>query len=180
MRDWNEIADAVRDLAKQRDLLVVQNLQLQVEVDAMKAEREPRDNGDGTVTQLLPVTYRDKWKGRTMACGQPKRDQAYVSNHGQELTNSVSKFDRDDFRLILSPPEPAKPEPVTWASPLSLPSGRYEWEQARTRLFRLGEQRVAHTWADYCPSESYSDWTDPPKDGIWHVDSGVGTLQVDQ
>ena len=34
------------------------------EIDRLRAERKPRDNGDGTVTQLLPVTYRNGEYGR--------------------------------------------------------------------------------------------------------------------
>ena len=76
-----------------------------------------------------------------------------------------------DLRVILAD-KPAVDPPPTWVPPVSLPDGPYRWEQERTRL-QSNVDGVC-VWADYNPSGSYKDWTDP-KSGRWQVTNGTAT-----
>jgi hypothetical protein len=72
-----------------------------------------------------------------------------------------------EFRLLLA----AKPQPVTWTPPASLPNGEYLWN---------GEsiEPASRVWSanKYLTLPSlFGDWTDPPKPGRYKVENGTAT-----
>jgi hypothetical protein len=109
---WQELGLSWDALADDRDRLRDELAAVRGELERMQAEREPVDNGDGTETALRPVTYRKEWSGRVVACRKPRLDEAYADCFCNECVAEFGdKFDDDDVVLILSPPEPASPEP---------------------------------------------------------------------
>jgi len=106
--DRGELVNQITKLTKERD-----EARDAVRVE-MTSEREPRDNGDGTVTQLLPVTYDAKWRGRVEAVRSPRYWEKYAGCYGNEcVAESGEEFDSHDVVLILSPPAPSpQPEPI--------------------------------------------------------------------
>ena len=139
----------------------------------IESERQPRDNGDGTVTQLLPVTYDAKWRGRVGEVRKPQRGSCFVSNFGDESTANGCER---GVRLILSPPAP-QPEPITWHTPLA--DG--EWHIDSDGFARL--QATAHCLTKemtiaFCRAVMHG-WIDPPKPGRYLFANGVGTWQGD-
>lgn len=89
---------------------------LKAELAKLQAEREPRDNGDGTETAMLPVTYQ---KGLDVAEARSRRTgDTYVGVFGETSVSEVSDNREYNIFLILRPaPEP--PESVTWEANLS-------------------------------------------------------------
>lgn len=136
-----------------------------VELAKLQAERDPVDNGDGTVTALLPVTYP---KGLPVEQARsPKAGDKFVSDGG-EILNSTSGLSRNRIRLILRP-APQPPEPVTWEAPLV--DGVWH---AQGATFSTDAGRVVFTWD--CTGEKIRGITKPAKLGRYQFRDGVGTL----
>lgn len=133
------------------------------------------DNGDGTETWYglpvvvpvglipddeTPVEVRSRglelsgrwmnWKGEIGVRG-PLNDKKFPG----------------EFRLLLA----AKPQPVTWTPPASLSDGDYKWNGSH--FSKIGKE--------FCVSTSggiavmFRDWTDPPRCGLYKVESGTAT-----
>ena len=146
--------------------------ELRLERSKLLAEREPHDNGDGTVTQLLPVTYAAKWSGRALAVRPPKEGELLAAQDTECEVKSGIDYLGHSLRLILSPPVPAKPEPVTWN--LSwLRDGEYvvRSKGQKDEVFLCGKSIFT------CDDD---DDERPPLCGTYIFKNGVGTLQVDQ
>lgn len=132
------------------------------------------DNNDGTVTiHGLPVTV----PSTLIPDGEVPVE---VRSRGLELSGrwmnwegaigvrgplSDKKFP-GEFRLILA----AKPQPVTWIPPASLPDGEYEWTGARL-IANGGFVAAIDSWA----RSTYADWTTPPRKGRYRKDGAIST-----
>lgn len=71
-----------------------------------------------------------------------------------------------EFRLILA----AKPQPVTWTPPASLPNGEYVIDDEEIRQCRIGGWKLCRRSGAL---ECYADFTDPPKPGRYKVENGT-------
>lgn len=119
----SSIACQMIELKAERDKLKSQVLATQAERDHFRAlveahSGEPRDNGDGTVTALKPVTYP---KGLDVECVRaPKIRDLYAGNISGSGIACYVKFGAYDVRLILRK-STKPPESVTWEA--RLPDG---------------------------------------------------------
>jgi len=163
--------DRVDELRSERDSLREANAMtceeingLREQVAKLRAEREPVDNGDGTVTQWRPVTFEAKLSGRVVAVRKPTEGESYLDTFGKE---GPANGREHGVRLILSPPEP-KPEPVTWRC--ELPDG--EWT-ARSHDVTRGLLSLSYEFAGL----TIRRFAQPPRQGRYLFRDGVGTLQ---
>lgn len=132
------------------------------------------DNGDGTETWYgLPVV---------VPVGLVPDDETPVDVRSRTLIRRGrrigfdGKIRTDEFK---SAGEPGglritladKPQPVTWAPPASLSDGDYKWNGSH--FSKIGKE--------FCVSKSggmavmFRDWTDPPRCGLYKVESGTAT-----
>lgn len=134
------------------------------------------DNGDGTETWYgLPVV---------VPVGLIPDDETPVEVRSRDVipaTGSVraikyngevgdvqqSSHALGDLRIMLA----AKPQPITWRPPASLPNGEYLWN---------GEsiEPASRVWSanKYLTLPSlFRDWTDPPRLGRYKVENGTAT-----
>ena len=140
-------------------------------VRTLQSEREPVDNGNGTVTQLLPVTYRKQWSGRVVAARAVNRGDWYVRTVDESEACSSGSARPDCISLILSTPEPANPEPVTWRC--SLLDGKWFANDEGVRFCPGGSTIAFYAWG-------FAGITQPPQLGRYLFRDGVGTLITDE
>ena len=72
-----------------------------------------------------------------------------------------------EFRLLLA----AKPQPVTWTPPASLPDGEYEWDG-------LFLSPICRAWSASKTATIpmlFADFTDPPRKGRYRKDGAIST-----
>lgn len=133
------------------------------ELAKLRAEREPRDNGDGTVTALRPVTYP---KGLPIKCVRdPKIGDEFISDIGEHITCAMPPKGGGRVRLILRPAQQPL-EPVMWRA--ALPNGEYV---ATSVGYSAGEWPVS--WAT---AKIQLNIDKPARPGRYLFKDGVGTL----
>lgn len=167
-------AAAEYDVARLKDLLAKRDAEcanlrsmidrIREEMAALQSEREPVDNGDGTETKLLPVTYP---KGVPVECARaPKKGDRYFGD-GDQFT-AVDDHRQERIRLILRhAPKPTAP--ATWEAPLA--DG--DWF-AQELTFSTDAGRIVFTWT--CTGEKIRGITKPAKLGRYQFVNGIGTL----
>lgn len=150
-------ADKMRQLwqaAHDRDQARREVAVLTEELAKLQAELEPRDNGDGTVTALLPVTHSKDVHG--VAVRLPMANEWFWTDFGP--TKSSCDKSGSVIRLILRP-APKPPEQVTWEAPLvdgewtatdehfrSSDGARYYWNATGSIIVGLSKPPVLGTY----------------------------------
>lgn len=161
-------ADVLRELSQaacDRDTARLELAAVRGELAKLQAEREPRDNGDGTVTQLLPVTHP---KGLdVVGVRSPLRGESFVADGGEIMTAESGFVDPDRVRLILRP-APKPPEPVTWEAPL------VDGEWTADEEWFSDEQCRRWTWDS--TGSIITGLSKPAVLGTYQFKGGVGTL----
>lgn len=134
------------------------------ELAKLQAEREPRDNGDGTVTAMLPVTHPAGLD--VVEVREPRIGDEFISDIGERMTCTFSPRNEGRVRLILRP-APKPPEPATWEAPLA--DG--EWEAS---LSGAENDTVLFQWSYW--GTLLHGLAKPAKLGKYRFKDGVGTL----
>lgn len=135
------------------------------ELAKMQAEREPVDNGDGTETKLLPVTYP---KGLPVECVRvPRLGEVYLSDCGDVMETSAN-YTPEHPRLILRH-APKPPESVTWEAPLA--DG--EWTATDKYVQNL-RGSACFRWD--MTARHIHGLSNPSTLGRYRFENGVGTL----
>lgn len=122
------------------------------------------DNGDGTTTftgvsVTIPTSVASEYD--VVAVRRPtSEDKAVIRSDGAV----VAPFEHCIERVILTP----RP---TWKPPASLSDGDYKW--SGSHFSKIGKE--------FCVFKSggiavmFRDWTDPPRCGLYKVESGTAT-----
>lgn len=142
---------------------------MQEELAILQAEREPLDNGDGTETRLLPVTYPKGWD--VEAVRVPRKGDLYDDGNGvsRHAGGNHGSPGSSLVRLILRP-APKPPEPATWEAP-ALADG--EWIADSVCVARPGYALIL-SWG--IEAVEIRGLTKPAKFGTYQFKDGVGTL----
>lgn len=134
------------------------------------------DNGDGTETwHGLPVVVpvglvpdgETPVEVRSRDVIPATGSVRAIKYNGEVGDVRQSSHGLGDLRIILA----AKPQPVTWTPPASLSDGDYKWNGSH--FSKIGKE--------FCVSKSggmavmFRDWTDPPRCGLYKVESGTAT-----
>lgn len=123
-----------------------------------------RDNGDGTVTWMVPVTVRRKSiDGHEIVAVRKTIAGDHVVDSRGDTIYLATEHDAGWLRIIVR----TIPKPQ-WTPPASLKPGRYRW---------AGNLVGVSTDPEW-PRRIFRDWTDPPAVGWWQVnEDGSSTFE---
>lgn len=159
-----------RETADERD-------RLKAELAAVRSDRTI-DNGDGTVTRLLPVTHAVGFD--VIGVRVPRAGDSYISFSDGEVRTASHDHGRADgtnARLIVrSSPAAAATAPVTWEAPLD--DGLWQARGAGV-MHQSGEAASLYlSWSrGACKIRGLSR---PAQLGTYRFVDGVGTLIEEQ